>query len=91
MHMMLENAVHNYKSKAPEGLLLKDIRDLLSWFNNASCCFTPRNCNNVAHYASRLCFSKSLSAVWLDNIPSLFWGCNFQGYLIKILCLPSNK
>ena len=69
---MFVNAVHNDCSNGSEDLLIQDIRSLLFWFNNASSSYVSKNCNNVAHIAAKLAFSKSISAIWLDNFPSVF-------------------
>ena len=70
---MVVSAIQNDLSRAPEGLIIQEIRSLLCWFNKAPCSYIPIKGNSVAHCIARLAFSNALSSVWLDNWRSIFW------------------
>ena len=55
---MVVIAIQSDRSHVLEGLLIQEIKNLLSWFNNVSCSFTLRSCNSLAHHLARLVFSK---------------------------------
>ena len=70
---MVVHALSHDQSHAPEGLIIREIRHLLTWFNDAKCSYVSRKRNNVAHTIARLAYNKSLFMSWLNDIPSMFW------------------
>lgn len=69
--MVVDAVPNNDCSNAPECLLIQEIHSLFLWFNIASCCYVSRKFNMVAHSVIRLAFSKSVSAILLDNFGML--------------------
>ena len=64
-------AVHEIEpSLDAEGVVLDDIRELLSILHNPSVSHIMRSANNVAHLLSRFAFNFRKLAIWINETPS---------------------